>query len=94
VPSVEALNPLDVTSNPCIFVDSVIHFLSKSRASCGDILKPVPDEAMFLLLIPPCGEPKCLSRHHWAAGAGAYELIELLLYGLRKQLSEAPNVIG
>jgi hypothetical protein len=70
--------------------------LSKSRASCGEMSEPAPGEGIFLLLIPICG---VIEAKYWAdvlglPSARPYALIQSLLYGPRKQLTEAPDMIG
>ena len=78
------------------FVDSVMYLLNKSLASCVEISDPVPDEGMFLLLVPICG---VIEAKYWAdtfglPSARSFGLIEPFLYGRRKHFAEAPDVIG
>jgi len=76
-------------NNNLSLVDSFMNLLSIRLASGSEISEPVPNEGMFLLLIPICG---VIQAKYWADALGlssarSFELIEPLLYGPRKQFA-------
>jgi hypothetical protein len=75
------------------FVNSVISLCNKSIVSCRDISEPVPDESMFLFLVPLCGirEAKFWAQKMRFNYKKSYALLSTLLYGLRDQFSQAPE---
>lgn len=86
IPVTPAASPSGPRKMACSFVDSVISFLSRSSASCGEIGDPVPEEFIFLQLVRLCG---VIEAKYWADRLGlpsahSYGLIEQLLYGPRK----------